>query len=234
MKKIAVIEDDPDLFALLKYNLEKDRFQFVGATKGGGALDLCTRERPDFAAARRPCFPIPTPARSQTAPRTPAARPPARSSFLPRGSRNRSHRRPPRAGRNDYMVGPSSCAGCSRASASSSGRDRRLFPLKAAGLELDRPDQCHRLAQRAGRSPHRHRVPVARVPYEPPRRGSTRGQLLDSVWGHDRVVHPQNLQTFYVLAYTRAGRRTGTPKADPLRPRLRLQFAGRNVRDGAP
>lgn len=48
MKKIAVIEDDLDLFALLKYNLEREGFQLVGSHTGKGALSLCTRERPDL------------------------------------------------------------------------------------------------------------------------------------------------------------------------------------------
>src|SRR3954467_12923185 len=48
MKKIALIEDDSDLFALLKYNLEKEGFVLVGAQTGKGAIDLCRRERPDL------------------------------------------------------------------------------------------------------------------------------------------------------------------------------------------
>ncbi len=48
MKKIVLIEDDADLFALLKYNLEKEGFTLVGAQTGKGALDLCRRERPDL------------------------------------------------------------------------------------------------------------------------------------------------------------------------------------------
>ena len=31
MRKIALIEDDSDLYALLKYNLEKEGFTLVGA-----------------------------------------------------------------------------------------------------------------------------------------------------------------------------------------------------------
>ncbi|MBI3207852.1 MAG: response regulator transcription factor [Candidatus Solibacter usitatus] len=46
MKKIALIEDDADLFALLKYNLEKEGFALVGAQTGKGALELFRRERP--------------------------------------------------------------------------------------------------------------------------------------------------------------------------------------------
>ena len=48
MKKILLIEDDSDLFALLKYNLEKEGFQMVGAQTGKGAVDLCRREKPDL------------------------------------------------------------------------------------------------------------------------------------------------------------------------------------------
>ncbi len=47
MKTIALIEDDADLFSLLKYNLEKEGFRFIGLQTGKGALDLCRRERPD-------------------------------------------------------------------------------------------------------------------------------------------------------------------------------------------
>ncbi len=48
MKKIALIEDDPDLFTLVKYNLEKEGFAVTGAQRGRDALDLCRRERPDL------------------------------------------------------------------------------------------------------------------------------------------------------------------------------------------
>jgi DNA-binding response OmpR family regulator len=49
MKKILLIEDDTDLYAFLKYNLEKEGFQMVGAQTGKGAVELCRRERPDLA-----------------------------------------------------------------------------------------------------------------------------------------------------------------------------------------
>ena len=48
MKKIVLIEDDADLFALLKYNLEKEGFTMVGSQTGKGAIELCRRERPDL------------------------------------------------------------------------------------------------------------------------------------------------------------------------------------------
>ena len=48
MRKVALIEDDADLYALVKYNLEKEGFSVVGAQTGRGVLDLCRRERPDL------------------------------------------------------------------------------------------------------------------------------------------------------------------------------------------
>jgi DNA-binding response OmpR family regulator len=48
MKKILLIEDDTDLFALLKYNLEKEGFSLAGSQTGRGALELCRQTRPDL------------------------------------------------------------------------------------------------------------------------------------------------------------------------------------------
>jgi len=47
-RKILLIEDDTDLFALLKYNLEKEGFSLTGLQTGKGALDLCRQVRPDL------------------------------------------------------------------------------------------------------------------------------------------------------------------------------------------
>lgn len=48
MRKIALIEDDADLFTLVKYNLEKEGFTVVGANSGRGVMDLFRREKPDL------------------------------------------------------------------------------------------------------------------------------------------------------------------------------------------
>ncbi len=48
MKKIVLIEDDPDLYSLIQYNLEKEGFTLAGSQTGKGALELCRRERPDL------------------------------------------------------------------------------------------------------------------------------------------------------------------------------------------
>jgi DNA-binding response OmpR family regulator len=48
MKKILLIEDDADLYALLQYNLEKEGFVLTGSQTGKGALELCRQARPDL------------------------------------------------------------------------------------------------------------------------------------------------------------------------------------------
>jgi DNA-binding response OmpR family regulator len=48
MKKILLIEDDTDLYSLLKYNLEKEGFALTGSQTGRGALELCRQARPDL------------------------------------------------------------------------------------------------------------------------------------------------------------------------------------------
>jgi DNA-binding response OmpR family regulator len=48
MKKILLIEDDADLYALLQYNLEKEGFVLSGSQTGKGALELCRQARPDL------------------------------------------------------------------------------------------------------------------------------------------------------------------------------------------
>ena len=48
MRKIVIIEDDADLIALLRYNLQKEGFRCVDAQTGKGALELCRQVRPDL------------------------------------------------------------------------------------------------------------------------------------------------------------------------------------------
>src|SRR5471030_1749559 len=48
MKKILLIEDDSDLFSLLKYNLEKEGFSLKGLETGKGAIEFCRQQRPDL------------------------------------------------------------------------------------------------------------------------------------------------------------------------------------------
>ena len=48
MKRILVIEDDPDIVELLRYNLEKEDFQVYAATDGKTGLELVRRGSADL------------------------------------------------------------------------------------------------------------------------------------------------------------------------------------------
>jgi DNA-binding response OmpR family regulator len=48
MKTIALIEDDPDLHELIRYNLEKEGFRMIGHPSGKDALPFLQRARPDL------------------------------------------------------------------------------------------------------------------------------------------------------------------------------------------
>lgn len=48
MKRILVIEDDPDIVELLRYNLERESFEVTSALTGTEGLAQLRRERPDL------------------------------------------------------------------------------------------------------------------------------------------------------------------------------------------
>jgi DNA-binding response OmpR family regulator len=48
MRKILLIEDDSDLVALLRYNLQKEGFSCLDAQTGRDAIELCRQARPDL------------------------------------------------------------------------------------------------------------------------------------------------------------------------------------------
>ena len=59
MRKIALIEDDADLFTLVKYNLEKEGFGVVGSSTGRGVIQLSGgKSQTSFSWTL--CYPIPT------------------------------------------------------------------------------------------------------------------------------------------------------------------------------
>ncbi|MFN7919705.1 MAG: response regulator transcription factor [Bryobacteraceae bacterium] len=45
--KILVVEDDPDVRLLLRYNLEREGFEVVSSETGADAVDLCLTQNPD-------------------------------------------------------------------------------------------------------------------------------------------------------------------------------------------
>jgi len=47
-RTVALIEDDPDLHELLRYNLEREGFRLAGSKTGRDALDFLRRTKPDL------------------------------------------------------------------------------------------------------------------------------------------------------------------------------------------
>lgn len=47
-QRIIAIEDEPDILEIIKYNLEKEGYAFVGETDGEEGLNLVRRELPDL------------------------------------------------------------------------------------------------------------------------------------------------------------------------------------------
>jgi DNA-binding response OmpR family regulator len=47
-KKVVLIEDDADLYELIRYNLAKEGFQVSGSRTGKESVEICERSRPDL------------------------------------------------------------------------------------------------------------------------------------------------------------------------------------------
>ncbi len=195
MKKIMLIEDDADLYALLKYNLEKEGFAFAGSQTGKGAIELCRRERPDLILldimlpdsdgldickgirAHSDLAPIPViflTARASEADRIVGLE----------------------LGANDYVVKPFFIRELiARIKIQFRAQPTSPKNLKAAGLELDRSscrvwlvDQELQLTATEFR--------LLEFLMSRPGVVFSREQLLDSVWGHDRAVTDRTVDVY--------------------------------------
>lgn len=196
-KKIVLVEDDVDLHALLKYNLEKEGFQLVGSHTGKGVVELCSREKPDLivldimlpdADGLDICKRLRSHGEIQT---TPLIFITARASETDRivGLE---------LGANDYIVKPFFVREVIARIKVQLRRPAEASPvLKAGALELDRTRCQVRL--------NGNEVPLTAtefrlLEYLMGRAGVvfSREQLLDSVWGNDRAVTDRTVDV-YVL-----------------------------------
>jgi DNA-binding response OmpR family regulator len=197
MKKIAVIEDDADLYSLVQYNLEKEGFAVVGAKTGKGALELCRRERPDLilldimlpdSDGLDICKGIR--ANGELA-QTPVIFLTARASETDRivGLE---------LGANDYIVKPFFVRELiARIKIQFRGQQPATKLLKAGELELDR-SRCQ--VRLAGGELSLTATEFRLLEFLMSRPGVvfSREQLLDAVWGHDRAVTDRTVDV-YVL-----------------------------------
>lgn len=197
MKKILLLEDDADLFALLKYNLEKEGFTFTGLQTGRGAVEFCRRERPDLilldvmlpdSDGLDLCKMI---RRHSELAHIPIIFLTARASETDRivGLE---------LGANDYIVKPFFIRELiARIKIQFRGQTTATKVLSAAGLELDRTSCRVRLD---GNLLTMTATEFRLLEFLMSRPGVvfSREQLLDAVWGHDRAVTDRTVDV-YVL-----------------------------------
>ncbi len=187
MKKVAVIEDDADLLTLLKYNLEREAFRVVTATKGDGVVELCLRERPDLILLDimlPDCDGLEICRLLRQYPQlagTPIL-------FLTAKASEADRIIGLEMGANDYIVKPFFMGEVlARIRVQLRPRAEPLVRLKVGSIELD-PVACR--VWREGRELELTATEFRLLEFLMSRPGVVfaRGQLLDAVWGYDRVV----------------------------------------------
>src|ERR1044071_7911383 len=195
MKKIVLIEDDADLFTLLKYNLEREGFTLTGAQTGKGALDLCRRVKPDLVLldimlpdsdGLDICKGIRNDIELS---QTPVIFLTARASETDRivGLE---------LGANDYIVKPFFVRELiARIKIHFRGQPSSTKLLKVGDLELDRTRCQVRLGG--------HEISLTATEFRlleflmsRPSVVFSREQLLDAVWGHDRAVTDRTVDVY--------------------------------------
>ncbi|HZS54641.1 MAG TPA: response regulator transcription factor [Bryobacteraceae bacterium] len=212
MRKIAVIEDDADLYALVKYNLEKEGFPVVGAQTGRGVIELCRRERPDLILLD---VMLPD---SDGLELCKAIRQHSELAHLPIIFLTARASETDRIvglelGANDYIVKPFFIRELiARIKIQFRGQTSATRVLKAATLELDRT----RCEARLGGTPLTLTATEFRLlEFLMNRPGVvfSREQLLDAVWGHDRAVTDRTVDVYILRLRQKI-------EADPANPLL--------------
>ncbi len=211
MKNIVLIEDDADLYALLKYNLEKEGFTMVGSQTGRGAIELCRRERPDLilldimlpdSDGLDICKGIRSHPELAHIPVI----------FLTARASETDRIVGLELGANDYIVKPFFVRELiARIKIQFRGQTSASKLLKAGALELDRSSCRVRLnSQPLSLTATEFRL----LEFLMSRPGVvfSREQLLDAVWGHDRAVTDRTVDV-YIL---RLRQKIETDPANPL------------------
>jgi DNA-binding response OmpR family regulator len=195
MKKIMLIEDDADLFALLKYNLEKEGFQMVGAQTGKGAVDFCRREHPDLVIldimlpdsdGLDICKGIRSHPELAHIPVI----------FLTARASETDRIVGLELGANDYIVKPFFVRELiARIKIQFRSQQQPARTLQIGGLNLDR-SSCRVTLQGAALSLTATEFRLLEFLMTRPGVVFSREQLLDSVWGHDRAVTDRTVDVY--------------------------------------
>jgi DNA-binding response OmpR family regulator len=211
MRKIALIEDDADLYSLVKYNLEKEGFAVVGAQTGRGVIDLCRRERPDLILLDimlpdSDGLDICKSVRQQPE----LAHIPV--IFLTARASETDRIVGLELGANDYIVKPFFIRELiARVKIQFRGHTTASRVLKAAALELDR-SSCEVRLDGAALTLTATEFRLLEFLMSRPGVVFSREQLLDAVWGHDRAVTDRTVDV-YIL---RLRQKIETDPANPL------------------
>jgi DNA-binding response OmpR family regulator len=212
MRKIALIEDDADLFTLVKYNLEKEGFTVVGANTGRGVMDLFRREKPDLilldimlpdSDGLEICKSI---RQNPELAQVPVIFLTARASETDRivGLE---------LGANDYIVKPFFVRELiARIKIQFRGQVTTTRVLKAATLELDR-SSCEVRLDGALLTLTATEFRLLEFLMNRPGVVFSREQLLDAVWGHDRAVTDRTVDVYILRLRQKI-------EADPANPLL--------------
>ena len=195
MKKILLIEDDADLFALLKYNLEKEGYVFAGSQTGKGAVELCRRERPDLiildimlpdSDGLEICKSIRSHPELSALPVI----------FLTARATETDRIVGLELGANDYIVKPFFVRELiARIKIQFRGQTSAVRTLKAGGLELDRT-ACRVLLNGAELTLTATEFRLLEFLMTRPGVVFSREQLLNAVWGHDRAVTDRTVDVY--------------------------------------
>jgi DNA-binding response OmpR family regulator len=195
MKKILLIEDDADLFALLKYNLEKEGFVFTGSQTGKGALELCRRERPDLiildimlpdSDGLEICRAIRNHPELAAVPVI----------FLTARATETDRIVGLELGANDYIVKPFFVRELiARIKIQFRSQSAPARTLKAGGLELDRTS-CRVLLNGTELTLTATEFRLLEFLMSRPDVVFSREQLLNAVWGHDRAVTDRTVDVY--------------------------------------
>lgn len=218
MKKIALIEDDPDLFALIRYNLEKEGFAVAGIHTGKGALELCSREQPDLllldimlpdSDGLTICRQIRSHPRLASMPVI----------FLTARAAETDRVVGLELGANDYIVKPffiRELIARVRVQLRSPSVAQQI--LRLAGIELDR-DSCRVLRQGAEVTLTATEFRLLEHLMSRPGMVFSRDQILDAVWGLDKSVTHRTVDVHMLRLRQKL-------EADPSNPALLLSVRG--------
>jgi DNA-binding response OmpR family regulator len=212
MRKIALIEDDADLYALVKYNLEKEGFAVVGAQTGRGVIELFRRERPDLILLDI-MLPDSDGLEICKAVRQYPELAHIPVIFLTARASETDRIVGLELGANDYIVKPFFVRELiARIKIQFRGQTSATRVLKAASLELDR-SRCE--ARLDGNLLTLTATEFRLLEFLMSRPGVvfSREQLLDAVWGHDRAVTDRTVDVYILRLRQKV-------EADPANPNL--------------